>query len=325
VGLVAALLLSALVWWQLRREGKAGGRSFLAWLFPKEVVLHPSTRLDLKVGIVNSVFVGNALNLTWRFNAAVVVVGVTGLLTALFGPGPQEPEWSLPAILAFALLLSMANDLGYFLFHWASHVFPPFWAFHKLHHSAEVLTPLTFARVHPMERAILGPFRALTVGLVMGPALYLYAGEPALLTVLGVEAVALAFRALGFVLHHSHVRLHFGPVIGRVIVSPMQHQVHHSSLPQHIDKNFAEFWSFWDVLFGTFYMPRRDEPMKFGLAGEAQPHPTLARAYLVPFRDAVVAGLALPGQIARKLGWRRAPEATPADQAGPQRSDPARL
>lgn len=319
LGLLAALLLSALVYLQLRRARATGGRSFLGWLFPREIWRHPSTALDLKVGMFNSVVIGNALNLTWRFNSAVVVVAITWALTALFGPGPQQAEWSLAAVVLMALLLSMANDLGYFLFHWASHVWKPLWAFHKLHHSAEVLTPLTFARVHPMERAILGPFRAVTVGLVMGPAMYLYAGEPALLTVLGVEAVALGFRAIGFVLHHSHVPLHFGPWIGRIIVSPLQHQVHHSSLPQHLDKNFAEFWAFWDVLFGTFHMPRRDEPLRFGLAGsEGRPHTSLATAYLVPFRDCALACLAAARRLAGRLG------PAPPHQGAAQPSDPAR-
>jgi sterol desaturase/sphingolipid hydroxylase (fatty acid hydroxylase superfamily) len=317
IGLIAALVLSLIVFLQLRAEGRLRGEGFLGWLFPRRIIRHPSTWVDLKVGFVNSVVIGNALNVTWRLNSALIVAGITALLTALFGPGPQDFEWSWWSILLMAVVLSMAADLGYFLFHWASHVFPPLWAIHKLHHSAEVLSPLTTARVHPLERAILGPFRAVTVGLVMGPVLYLFAGEASVITVLGIELMALLFRALGFVLHHSHVPLYFGPKVGRIIVSPLQHQVHHSSLPPHLDKNFAEFWAFWDWIFGTLYLPKRNEALRFGLAGRTeQLHPTLTRAYLVPVAEAARESLVLAGRVAARLGLRGRPAPPPRPAEG---------
>ena len=193
-------------------------------------------------------------------------------------------------ILVYSVAISMASDFGYFLFHWASHSFGPLWAIHKLHHSAEVMTPLTAARVHPFERIALGPIRAVTVGLLIGPAVYFYAGETSTLTILGLEALGLVFNLLGHVLHHSHVWLYFGPVVGRVIISPAQHQIHHSSLPQHLDKNFGEHWALWDWMFGTLYLPKGREPLKFGLAGYSrQPHKGLVSAYLRPVADAVIA------------------------------------
>jgi sterol desaturase/sphingolipid hydroxylase (fatty acid hydroxylase superfamily) len=309
VGLLAALALTAYVYLTNRRNvAETGGHGFLGFCFPRRIWRHPSTLVNLKVGFVNSVLIGGTLNVTWRFNAALVTAGVTAVLTATFGPGPQDMAWGPVSILLMAVALSLTDDLGYYLFHRASHVLPPLWAIHKLHHSAEVLSPLTTARVHPLERAILGPFRAVTSGLLMGPVLYFYAGEVGPVTVLGLQFSAFLFHSLGHVLHHSHVRLYFGPHVGQVIVSPLQHQIHHSSLPQHLDRNFAEHWAIWDRLFGTLRLPQdRDELLKFGLAGEAaQPHPTLLRAYLVPVAEA--AGVCL--DVLRRF-WLAKPKGEP--------------
>src|SRR5262249_42167567 len=148
-----------------------------------------------------------------------VVSRVTGLLTAAFGPPAHEATWGPVPVMAFALAMSMASDFGYFLFHWTSHVFPPMWAIHKLHHSAEVMSPLTAARVHPLERALMGPFMAVTTGALMGPALYFYGGFTGPATVFGLELPLLILFGLGHVLHHSHVWVYFGPIVGRVLVS----------------------------------------------------------------------------------------------------------
>jgi hypothetical protein len=79
-------------------------------------------------------------------------------------------------------------------------------------------------------------------------------------------------------------------VIGRFIVSPAQHQIHHSCLPRHLDKNFAEHWAFWDALFGTLYLPVGHETLKLGLAGHTeQPHPGVLAANIRPVIDSAVA------------------------------------
>jgi sterol desaturase/sphingolipid hydroxylase (fatty acid hydroxylase superfamily) len=316
-GLVAAVAITAGVF-AADRQRNSGRRmpALLQFCFPAAIWRHRSTWTDLKIGFFNAVVIGNALNLTWRFSTALLASAITYRLAAWFGPGPVAAGWGPVSIVLFTLAMSLANDLGYFLFHWASHLCPPLWAIHRLHHSAEVMSPLTAARVHPLERAILGPFRAVTTGLIAGPLFWMYAGETGVATVFGLELSGLLFNSLGHVLHHSHVWISFGPVIGRVIVSPAAHQIHHSSLPRHIDRNFAEHWAIWDTLFGTLYLPREREVLKLGLAGHhTQPHPGLLAAYVRPVTDsaaAVVVGL---------RGWLGRPAAQSKDQSNIGPSD----
>ena len=49
-----------------------------------------------------------------------------------------------------------------------------------------------------------------------------------------------------------------------VIVSPRFHRWHHTDEEQARDKNFAGLLPLWDILFGTYYMPKDERPSRFG-------------------------------------------------------------
>jgi sterol desaturase/sphingolipid hydroxylase (fatty acid hydroxylase superfamily) len=326
-GLAFALAIAACVYVPGRR--RAGGEGFWRFCFPRGLYQDPSTWVDIKVGFFNYVlFGGGALNLTWRFSTALFASWVTVLLAACFGAPEHHASWSPVSIVLFTIAFSLASDLGYFLFHWASHMFPPLWAIHKLHHSAEVMTPLTTARVHVLEHPILGVFRTITIGALIGPRLFIYGGVTEFPTILGLDLAAVTFFALGHVLHHSHVWVYYGPIIGRVIVSPAQHQIHHSCLPRHLDKNFAEHWSLWDTLFGTLYLPQGRETLKLGLAGyQEQPHPGVLAANIRPVVDSVAASVSIARRLiaprlnARPARRRQRDEAFPVALTTEQSSD----
>ena len=303
-GLAAGLAIATLVYFVEQRRADSGHRDgLLRFWFPREIYRNKSVWVDLKVGFVNSVLIGNAVNVTWRLSAALFTSWITWALTATFGAVDHPATWGPLSIVLFMIALSMAADFGYFLFHWLAHVFPPLWAIHKVHHSAEVLTPLTAARVHALERPVMGLFSSVTTGVLTGPLFYLHGGETSVPTIFGLNMAAVAFFMLGHVLHHSHVWVYFGPVIGRVIVSPAQHQIHHSSLPEHLDKNFAEHWAIWDTIFGTLYLPKGREVLKLGLAGyQVQPHPGVVTANIRPVVESVSAIAAMGKQGA---GWFR--------------------
>jgi sterol desaturase/sphingolipid hydroxylase (fatty acid hydroxylase superfamily) len=274
---------------------------FFRFCFPKGLYTHPSTLVDWQVAFANN-FLGSSFNITWRITGALLAGAMVKLLVLGFGPATHTFVWTAPAIIGFSLLASLSDDLGYFFFHWTCHVVPALWAFHKVHHSAEVMTPLTAARVHPLERAILGVFRAVATSLVLAPALYFFTGSASVATIFGFSIFGSLFNILGHVLHHSHIWVYFGPVIGRVIVSPAQHQIHHSTAREHWDRNFAENWSIWDTLFGTLYLPKGRETLTFGLTDlPRQPHGNVVTAYLVPFWESGQKILAPIGALLRPL------------------------
>jgi sterol desaturase/sphingolipid hydroxylase (fatty acid hydroxylase superfamily) len=50
-----------------------------------------------------------------------------------------------------------------------------------------------------------------------------------------------------------------------VIATPVFHRWHHSRETEALDKNFAGLLPIWDILFGTYYMPRDRWPENFGI------------------------------------------------------------
>jgi sterol desaturase/sphingolipid hydroxylase (fatty acid hydroxylase superfamily) len=66
-----------------------------------------------------------------------------------------------------------------------------------------------------------------------------------------------------------------------VFVSPILHRWHHTSAGEGCDKNFGEALAIWDVMFGTFYFPKRI-PVETGLTDP--PPPGVLAHMLYPLR-----------------------------------------
>jgi sterol desaturase/sphingolipid hydroxylase (fatty acid hydroxylase superfamily) len=93
-------------------------------------------------------------------------------------------------------------------------------------------------------------------------------------------AIFVMFRIWGFV-NHANVRLNFGGLTP-IISGPQWHRIHHSIYTEHHDKNFAAFFPFIDILFGTYYQPRKDEYPSTGLLPEDRAN-NLLGATVAPF------------------------------------------
>lgn len=165
-----------------------------------------------------------------------------------------------PIAAQIAEVLIASDLLGY----WSHRLFHrrPLWRFHAVHHSSTMLDWLSAARVHPVNE-IVG--RILQIG-----PLYLLGFDPRVL------AGAVPFFTLYAIFIHANVRWGFGP-LGYLVASPRFHRWHHTSEKQGLDRNFAGLFPWIDLLFGTLYLPRGENPRHFGLAGEPLPSGFLAQ------------------------------------------------
>lgn len=80
---------------------------------------------------------------------------------------------------------------------------------------------------------------------------------------------------------HLNLKLSYGR-LSWLLPGPQNHRIHHSRLPEHRNKNFAVVFPLWDVIFGTYYHPRKDEYPESGLS-YGQPIDSLRRALILPF------------------------------------------
>lgn len=191
--------------------------------------------------------------------------------------------------LAFTLTVFcqwLAYEFAYWLDHYLSHKWPWLWAFHKVHHSAEVLTPLTIFRVHPVDTIVFYNIVAVVTGVTLGLTNWLWGSAVAHAHVVGASAgLVIAIMSLKH-LQHSHVWIAFTGVVGRVVMSPAHHQLHHSIAPEHHDRNFGETLAIFDWMAGTLAVPsRKRQALTFGVEGLSNPH-SVTGALIEPFADA---------------------------------------
>jgi sterol desaturase/sphingolipid hydroxylase (fatty acid hydroxylase superfamily) len=182
-----------------------------------------------------------------------------------------------PAWLIMPLTI-VAMDAANWLAHYADHRFGALWRFHALHHSQEELSVLTSFRAHPLMHTT--GFLLATVPVV------------ALMPTRPIAPVLISSYVCVGTLQHANVRWSFGP-LGRVVVSPAYHRVHHSLEAQRI--NLGVVLTIWDVMAGYARFPaRRAAAEPTGLAGrpipveqDSQARPALlllARQLFEPFQ-----------------------------------------
>ena len=301
--LLSALAIAGVIFFCQRRvRGRSQWQGFVAYIAPRGIFGHRSARLDYWFFYLNTVLCGLILA---PLVAAPTVARLIATMLTDSPPAPASagPWWSVG--LTVASLLAM--DLALYIGHYLQHKVPVLWEFHKVHHSAEVLTPITAFRVHPVDDLLTLSLTALFTGVVQG-LFHVGAGTGiADLRVLGVNVLLFAWYLFGFHLRHSHVWLAYPAWLSHLLISPSQHQIHHSSAPRHFDKNMGFIFAFWDWLGGTLYVPKEKEELVYGLYGrESGQFTSVSALFLQPFLNL----------------WSLRPRAvggsTPASQTSPQ-------
>jgi sterol desaturase/sphingolipid hydroxylase (fatty acid hydroxylase superfamily) len=185
------------------------------------------------------------------------------------------------------MVAMLVSDFLAWFCHWLQHKSPLLWQFHKVHHSAEVMHPVSNFREHPVDNLLYMSVLGVGYGLLLAIAARVFGYLPSMPMILGVPLLMFAFNVVGYNLRHSHVWLRWPGKLSMIFPSPAHHHVHHSSHPDHIDKNFAFMFPIWDVIFNTYEMPEDNRDVKFGIGdGNADELDTCWRLYWVPFRDA---------------------------------------
>jgi hypothetical protein len=162
------------------------------------------------------------------------------------------------------------------------HNSPVLWAFHKVHHSAEHLTPLTLYRLHFVELFLASARRMATTLITTTVILLLSSQFLQPWEILGVTALSAAFNLFAANLRHSHIPIRFG-ALETIFISPFLHQIHHSKNEAHFDKNFGVSIALWDRLFGS-YLNIETCHLEFGLNEKERNHNmTLSSAFIDPF------------------------------------------
>jgi sterol desaturase/sphingolipid hydroxylase (fatty acid hydroxylase superfamily) len=273
-----------------RRDGKQDKEaSFLRFLFPRHVWNNPSAWLDIRYFFFHQL-IGKFLMLGLTGWAAVAVfwyVSGGGDAEALPDTAEHGVAWDVLLAIAYMFVTLMVVDFIAYVTHYLQHKVPILWQFHKVHHSLEVMHPISNFREHPVDNLVYNLFTGAGYGLVTGVAFNIFGYLPNAPSLIGVPLLMLGFNAVGYNLRHSHVWLRWPGRLSMVFPSPAHHHVHHSCHPDHIDKNFAFVFPIWDVIFKTYIVPEDNRDVRFGLGGDqANELTSCLKLYYIPVRDA---------------------------------------
>ncbi|PJZ26515.1 fatty acid hydroxylase [Leptospira hartskeerlii] len=281
--LSSILITLLLIAWRGWKEKGFRSKDYLRENLSKKIWFHESARLDYKYYLINT-FLFALFFGYFVISGASVSAFVSGYLSKIFGETNYPYSSGTFFILLYSILFWLANDFGRFFAHWLLHK-TFLWEFHKLHHSAKVLNPLTVYRVHPVEAILVNSFGALCSGIVTGVAIFLFPNGINMLSFLGVNAGIFIFNLYAN-LRHSHIGLRFPKWLSRILLSPAQHQIHHSTNINLQNKNIGVSFAFWDILFGSLYIPEEGEAERtvFGLEEEEDSDfHNLFKIYFLPF------------------------------------------
>jgi sterol desaturase/sphingolipid hydroxylase (fatty acid hydroxylase superfamily) len=213
---------------------------------------------------LTQIFVGGLLSPV----LAILTIIIGGWLSARMGGSIWPYSWP---ILAQVLLASVVREFFDYWAHRSMHEFDWLWRMHATHHSALRVYWLNATRAHPGEIA----YRFCFVWVL---PLALLGVPPKVLALATVAAVvADAFQ-------HANIAIRLGPLSWIFSIGDL-HRWHHSRQRRESDTNYGNVYIFWDVVFGTRYLPKdRTPPARVGIGGmDAFPAGFFAQ-WLSPFR-----------------------------------------
>ena len=216
----------------------------LEWAFPRvrpeQGPLSPGWKLDLAYFGVNHLLIGVFLVVSTHFAHDYFAWAIS--------PWLQAHVVALPAIVRF-LLVILAADAVEYISHRAYHEVPWLWRIHAVHHSPEHMDWLSGSRLHFLEPLA-------TRALVLVPIVLLGFPQDTIFAYL-------IFISVQSVLIHSNFKMNVG-WLRYVIVTPQFHHWHHASDAEAIDKNYAAHTPLFDMLGGTWHLPKDRWPVNYG-------------------------------------------------------------
>jgi len=251
---IVSSFIMAIIYLSVNQKEKRVNLSSKLWL-------HKSAQLDYRY-----FFISNLIKILLIFPIVVssktVALSTIMFLTDTFGYVRVDLSYEVILVL-FTSTLFIISDFTRYILHRLLHSIPLLWRFHKVHHSAKVLNPFTFYRVHPIENILFGFRYVLSIGIISGIFIYLFGSKVDIYDVIGVNVIVFIFSLLGSNLRHSHIKLSYPKFLEKIIISPYMHQIHHST--KFFNKNYGGTLAIWDYLFNSHIFSKQVKTVKFGL------------------------------------------------------------
>jgi len=170
-------------------------------------------------------------------------------------------------LINFAIALVCCEFLYYWFHRWC-HKISVFWKFHAVHHGAQRVYWVNSGRFHIIEAVVSSMIYFL-------PLILLTATPEVIILVISFSSIT------GFM---EHVNINFkAGFLNYIFNSAQLHRWHHSIIVHESNRNYGKSLVIWDLLFGTFYLPKEKEVQKVGIENANVPN-GFARQFVYPFK-----------------------------------------
>jgi sterol desaturase/sphingolipid hydroxylase (fatty acid hydroxylase superfamily) len=151
-------------------------------------------------------------------------------------------------------------ELGHYVFHWSCHKVRILWCVHAPHHSVQHMN---------LAVAYAGFFLQGAYATFVRAAVSALFGVPLPLLIL-VMTIYVSWDELVHVSEKAWPNGKIGGLLGRIILGPSHHRIHHASNPEYIDKNYCSSFPIWDKVFRTLQQEIPDVTLTYGLSGKSR-------------------------------------------------------
>ena len=163
LGYIFLSIVISILW--LLKTKRLSFKQALNYIFNRKILLSTSSKSDIKLFLLNRVFVlfVSPLLVTQLAIATLIYHFLKSLAWLDVGMFSDTPKSFI--IFSFTAFIFILDDFTKFIIHRWMHKWPILWSLHKVHHSATTLTPLTIYRTHPLEGVIFTLRGSFTQGI----------------------------------------------------------------------------------------------------------------------------------------------------------------
>ena len=152
-------------------------------------------------------------------------------------------------------------EFGHFIYHYLGHKVRLFWCLHSTHHAPESMN-LSISFAHFFLEAPYADFIRTTTCILLGVS------PPMLVLIMFIDGLWGGFIHIG---DHMLKDGRLG-VLGKVILTPSHHRVHHARNPIYMDTNFCNLLNVWDRVFRTYQPEENSIPVEYGITRKMRPN-----------------------------------------------------
>lgn len=152
-------------------------------------------------------------------------------------------------------------EFAHYIYHFLGHKVRLFWCLHSTHHAPQTMN-LSVSYAHFFLEGPYADFIRTTVCILLG------VNPPMLVLIMFIDGLWGGFIHIG-----EHMirdgRLGF---LGKYILTPSHHRVHHAKNPLYMDTNFCNLLNIWDRVFGTYQPEEKSVRIEYGITREMKPN-----------------------------------------------------